>query len=497
MLDNPQKENLLLFLAQQTKPVDAMTLVKNLGIHNSKPEICQRVIAGITRDDNRFLFEPQRGWTINRAVQQGVLNRESGNSSPELTSTSQLVVALALRFDPTIRRHFPLIHQIGAQKLQGDVRGEKLGPFTLRYGHEQDEKLMSSSLPVHHDQGIQKLYTFCSETPIIIWRDYPGVAVINQLALHAGYGTFSPAVITLSHLAKFLFPQRRRRCFEDFLEDALRKGYAIEDISYELDALIDFYLECCEKINETTVAGILGWLLEQNLKKHRIDFEQYQFDTEFLRNIPVTPGIYKMINAVGDIIYVGKSRNLNQRVCSYFYPQERMTPKLKALLGCMSNIEICETGSELAAEVLEARLILKHKPPFNVKIEFKEEVKGTDNKNLLLILPATADQEREIHLAGKRGAYTSVTLTGDRLSIDQCLQAMTVFFKTEKSSESDSPNSFEAKISRFSHTIFLRWWRRNKQAIPLYDFDRFSTVDLERILRGAQDHAFTVNTVFQ
>ena len=90
------------------------------------------------------------------------------------------------------------------------------------------------------------------------------------------------------------------------------------------------------------------------------------FDSaSFLKQLTVRPGVYRMYNTEGDILYVGKARNLKNRVSSYFRTTG-LHVKTKALVAKISNIEITVTDSETEALLLEQNLIKDLKPPYNI-----------------------------------------------------------------------------------------------------------------------------------
>ena len=72
-----------------------------------------------------------------------------------------------------------------------------------------------------------------------------------------------------------------------------------------------------------------------------------------------------MLDAHGEILYVGKARNLKNRVGSYFQPSN-VQPKVQALIARTANMEVTITNSETEALLLEFNLIKKHRPRFNV-----------------------------------------------------------------------------------------------------------------------------------
>ena len=87
-----------------------------------------------------------------------------------------------------------------------------------------------------------------------------------------------------------------------------------------------------------------------------------------LRRLSHRPGVYRMLDAAGEILYVGKSRDLKKRVSSYFRGSPR-PGKTGFLVSQVRGIEVTVTRSEAEALVLENTLIKAHRPRFNVLLK--------------------------------------------------------------------------------------------------------------------------------
>ncbi|MEZ5486608.1 MAG: excinuclease ABC subunit UvrC [Steroidobacteraceae bacterium] len=85
----------------------------------------------------------------------------------------------------------------------------------------------------------------------------------------------------------------------------------------------------------------------------------------FVATLPRRPGVYRMYNAAGDLIYVGKASSLRDRVGSYFNPSN-VNPKVQVLVAQITVIEVTVTSSETEALLLEYNLIKAHKPRYNI-----------------------------------------------------------------------------------------------------------------------------------
>jgi excinuclease ABC subunit C len=90
---------------------------------------------------------------------------------------------------------------------------------------------------------------------------------------------------------------------------------------------------------------------------------------EKLKTLPISAGIYLHKNASGKIIYVGKAKNLRNRVRSYFQASRNIDYKTQQLKKLIADFEFIVVDNEVEALVLESNLIKKHKPRFNVMLK--------------------------------------------------------------------------------------------------------------------------------
>jgi len=92
---------------------------------------------------------------------------------------------------------------------------------------------------------------------------------------------------------------------------------------------------------------------------------------QLLKDLPIGPGVYKFLNESKIPIYIGKAKNLRNRVSSYFRNPSSQTKKINKLLKNIKGIEITITNTELEALLMEQYLIKEKKPIFNV--QFKDD----------------------------------------------------------------------------------------------------------------------------
>ena len=123
---------------------------------------------------------------------------------------------------------------------------------------------------------------------------------------------------------------------------------------------------------------------------------------------PHSPGVYRYYDAEGNVIYVGKAKDLHKRVAQYFVPPERLNRKTRILVSKIADAQYSVVASEADALLLENNLIKQYKPRYNILLK--------DSKTYPWIC-VTADEYPKVFLTrrvvrnGSRyfGPYSSVT----------------------------------------------------------------------------------------
>ena len=124
-----------------------------------------------------------------------------------------------------------------------------------------------------------------------------------------------------------------------------------------------------------------------------------------LASFPDSPGVYLFKDASGKILYVGKARRLRRRIASYFRPEEQLPSKTTAMLRRAESLDFLSTGTEKEALLLEAGLIKKHKPRYNILLR--------DDKEYLLFRIAARHPYPRVEIV--RRARGTAKKTGDKI----------------------------------------------------------------------------------
>ena len=152
--------------------------------------------------------------------------------------------------------------------------------------------------------------------------------------------------------------------------------------------LADILDACLRSLREP---GELLESLRGSGQGNRLDWSRFAFDREFLAKIPSVPGTYRFFDREGDLVYVGKSKNLNRRVGSYFRDDGvRRSARATKIVDAVHRIEYEASGSDLEAVLREAEAIRKERPSANVQREIHERKgRAARLRSILILEPAS------------------------------------------------------------------------------------------------------------
>jgi len=150
-----------------------------------------------------------------------------------------------------------------------------------------------------------------------------------------------------------------------------------------------------------------------------------------VKNLSSSPGIYRMLDESGDVLYVGKARNLRNRVKSYFR-QSGLSPRIASMMSQVRDIDVTVTHTENEALLLENNIIKKLHPRYNILLR-------DDKSYPFIFLSEHEFPGLEFHRGAKRkkgkyfGPYPSSSSVRETLSLLQKLfgvrQCQDIFFK--------------------------------------------------------------------
>jgi len=138
---------------------------------------------------------------------------------------------------------------------------------------------------------------------------------------------------------------------------------------------------------------------------------------EKIKNIPHLPGVYIMKDASGEVLYIGKAKDLSKRVSSYFQEARPKTAKNMSLLEKVKSLDYVITSSEEEALIYEASLVKEKRPRYNVELK--------DDKSFPFLKISLGDKFPRLTITRKKiddgslyfGPYTKAKLLRNAVSI--------------------------------------------------------------------------------
>ncbi|HEY2422168.1 MAG TPA: GIY-YIG nuclease family protein [Neobacillus sp.] len=145
---------------------------------------------------------------------------------------------------------------------------------------------------------------------------------------------------------------------------------------------------------------------------------------EKVYNLPSSPGVYLMKDSQGMIIYVGKAKNLKNRVRSYFRDSQAHTEKVKKLIKNLKDFDYILTDTEFEAFMLECKLIKKIKPLYNKKM------KRPLSYTFIVVKPDKDGQRIEItQNPNENGSYLNFGPFTSKSTVERAIQGIKECFK--------------------------------------------------------------------
>jgi excinuclease ABC subunit C len=181
------------------------------------------------------------------------------------------------------------------------------------------------------------------------------------------------------------------------------------------------------------------------------------------QTLPSRPGVYRMLDARGDVLYIGKARALKARVTTYTQVS-RLPKRLSRMVAQTRNLTIVTTNNEAEALLLEAQLIKRYRPPFNVLLR--------DDKSFpyILLRQDHAFPRIQKHRGARRAKGQYYGPFASAGSVNQTLNALQKLFLLRSCTDSyfanrSRPCLLTASRPKCKPSSANRWGRRPRRTI--------------------------------
>jgi hypothetical protein len=275
----------------------------------------------------------------------------------------------------------------------------------------------------------------------------------------------------------------------------------------EISVIIEIFSRCRELLDEQGINTQEELLEFQYADADYIDFDRYSFDREFLKSIPQNPGVYIMKNANEEVVYVGKAKNLKTRVSSYFWNTPDRPQKTAELLNTVYSIDYEIVGSELAALLLEFKLIKQHQPKMNLQTEVHERTARYGSvRNFILIAPAVMENCLELFFVKEGLPVQRYEILKDAVNFSEVEKILSGRYYADTKIEGQPPLCSEdnnnipqcneiTDIEAGERDIILSWVETNKDRVNYINVDLVS--GREACLKLIKDYVKEKDTLYE
>lgn len=263
------------------------------------------------------------------------------------------------------------ITEIGAVKVRG---GEVLGEFSTLVNPEQyiPPKITAltgiTNAAVSRAPVIASVFPtflefayFSDQTVLVAHNAAFDVGFLKRAASRLAYPWPSPTVLDTLALARLVLPRPQVRNHKLgtlaglFSTSTIPDHRALSDARATVDVLYGL-LEKAAPLGLTHLEDVRTISKPVPLKRRR--------KVALVQNIPVCPGVYYFRSQIGDVLYVGSSKNLHSRTRSYFTAGENRG-RIREMLDIAASVTYTRTPSEHQARILELQEIARLSPPYN------------------------------------------------------------------------------------------------------------------------------------
>jgi len=198
----------------------------------------------------------------------------------------------------------------------------------------------------------------------------------------------------------------------------------------------------------------------------------WSFSSDDVAHLPEQPGVYRFLASDGAVLYVGKAKNLRQRISSYFRPLEEASSRRAEFLRQIQRFEYDTTATELEALIREAQAIRAHRPTWNVQVQLGtgEGAYPIGEEDLLIMVPGAESGFSVFALGGDRVVLRTIDGELDPEAWGRALRSFYV--------EGEVGEGFEEILSP-ERVLVRRWlgWSRDAcTTFRLADFSTFATL---------------------
>lgn len=285
-----------------------------------------------------------------------------------------------------------------------------------------------------------------------------------QIVLFSAAGSFrfsaGSSPFRLRWWAESIFPGRSFRAVPD-LAAFLNHTYVDDDSSIGEARLVREIYERLRESHGAPLAGDDGAGLPEEIPFLREGGE------ELIGELPELPGVYRMRDRNGALLYVGKSRSLRSRLESWFHGYRQLPESKRKMIRAVARVDVDRVGSDLEALIVEEGAIRREEPRWNEQREVHTgHSPAAPMVDRIIFLPAVDHRYVTLFLVSSDGAIGRYLIRRSTRKSAALGNKLRRFFVDRRGS-----------LSPQAHVVAERWLRANRNRVTALDCSRYASME--------------------
>jgi len=458
-------EKIYKYLVEKDSKVSTQEIIeKFFHVFNQYPPQMETIVESILKDDSRFVRDEIGEWYIQKKYEKqnlaDVVFSIVETEVIPIDSKTEIPVLLGI----ARVKNMKLISQ---QIFSLDISDQDFPQLRNKINQLQQNLIVD----LVFNRNAEEIYQNLDKTIVISYTPSKVMAIMNYFLRNQIGLELEAETMSLVNLARKIMPGIKIKSIEDIANSLSIVFHSPLDLKNRLNLMAEILSTFLHEFNQLNIRTLTELREFIDRTKTWIDFSSYNFNKDYIKNLPTTPGVYLMKDNQDQIFYVGKAKNLKSRVESYFINRSDMDDKGMSILSRLFDLIYQEVGSELEALLLENKCINEYQPDLNTQIKIHTlDILEYRKTRILILLPGISEEQIVLFLVNGTNTATVIIINNKERPDWQYLNKVIkqIFFNHVQ---------IESNFSLEQIEIIWRWFSVHKKMINFLDVEQCGSLE--------------------
>lgn len=448
------------------------------------PPGMDRIIEAMLQDDPRFVRDETGKWHVQKkTAEQSLAELEFSIVEIEtlpIDSKREIPVLLGIAL---VKNEKIISHQIFSLEIPAQYSSQ------IKNKINQLQENLTADQPFNCKA--EAIYQNLDKTIIIGYAPSKVISILNYFFRNQLGLELETETISLVNLARKLIPGIKIKSIEDIANSLSISFLSPLDLNTRLNLSSEIMITFLQELNHQNIQSLTAFKDFIERTTAWVDFSNYHFNHDYIKNLPQQAGVYFMKDNLGQIFYVGKAKNLRSRVESYFVNRFEMDEKSRSILTSIVDLTYESVGSELEALLLENCYINEFQPALNTQVKIHPlDLSKYQTKRIILFLPGLTEDEIVLFFVSGVANMERATINRLKPNWEALKREMKHFFF--------DPQKKESSFSIDQIEILWRWFAVQNEQINFIDIATCGNLDecLELVKKYCGEERLFLDKIF-